>query len=261
MDNIQDENIPMNERDFDTPQYHVDSISKLLKIASSNLYTDKTHPNKWIYRGDLVYNRKNGLLPGIGRDDILEMKFKGNKEKLLAFEEQAFNTFKVKVYNELRYSDDYSYLAAAQHHGLKTRLLDWTLNILVGLYFAVEDANTVSAEKQADGALYAYQMQKDYKFNDFPRDAFILNLKDSDHYYIETPYVSPRIKVQQGVFQLFTDPFKPFDNVYNLIKLRIMKERKTEIKRQLFEMGIHAEMLFPDLDGLCRSINYYCLNS
>jgi hypothetical protein len=43
--------------------------------------------------------------------------------------------------------DDYvSWLLLMQHHGVPTRLLDWTENVLVGLYFAVCESERVDGE-------------------------------------------------------------------------------------------------------------------
>jgi hypothetical protein len=42
-------------------------------------------------------------------------------------------------------------ITMAQHHGLPTRLLDWTSNPLVALYFAAE------ADNDSDGVVYAFR--------------------------------------------------------------------------------------------------------
>jgi len=44
----------------------------------------------------------------------------------------------------------FEWLTLMQHYGLPTRLLDWTTNLLVALFFAVND------EKNKDGAVFAF---------------------------------------------------------------------------------------------------------
>jgi hypothetical protein len=237
------------------PIENIDSVSKLFDLADKRMYTGPFSHQKWMYRGDPVYGNINRLIPGIGRLQKKEA-FNGNKKKLLSYENQAFSHFKIKYYTESIVRDDYIIIAAAQHHGLKTRLLDWSLNLLTALYFAVEDKRYYNK----DGAFYAFQLPANYKFNDFPKSSCPLTVTGSDYYFLYTPSVSPRIKAQQAVFQLFTDPFTPFIKGYNLLKFRVPAKRKENIKRQLYESGVHAESLFPDLDGICKTINYFSLN-
>lgn len=235
------------------PLENIDSVSKLFDLADKRM-SGPFSLQKWMYRGDPIYGTKNRLIPGIGRL-LNEEAFNGNKDKLLTYESQAFSHFKIKYFAENNVIDDYITLAAAQHHGLKTRLLDWSLNFLTALYFAVEDKRYY----MKDGSFYAFQLPDNYKFNDFPKPSEPLTVAKSHYYFLYTPSVSARIKAQQAVFQLFTDPFSPFNKGHNLLKFRIPAKRKEYIKRQLYESGIHAESLFPDLDGICKTINYFSL--
>lgn len=54
------------------------------------------------------------------------------------------------------WDDHVSWLFLAQHHGVPTRLLDWTENVLVGIYFAV----TGKEEEPEDGELWCVNHQE-----------------------------------------------------------------------------------------------------
>ena len=89
----------------------------------------------WIYRG--VSDNEYLLLPSIGRLDYS-----------LSKEMNLFSHFKRRGFQHIQGKDDVEWLAVAQHHGLPTRLLDWTMNPLVAIFFACR--NLIK-----DGRIYA----------------------------------------------------------------------------------------------------------
>lgn len=142
-------------RIFDRPQDHIFSVTKLLDHINSSLYTSKIDPGKWMFRGESNFDYT--LKPSIGR--LFGKEPFSSKEILLKFEKSSFNEFQVSSYNQLRESNLFILLAVAQHHGLKTRLLDWSFSALVALFFAVEN----ESHFDTDGSFIAFQSQ--FPFN------------------------------------------------------------------------------------------------
>lgn len=230
-------------KEFSNP---ITYVKDLVEINHSYHYTSDQRPQRWIFRGLKHYDYK--LIPGLGRlylDGTVS-----DLDKLSIFERSAFNEFKIAAYNEIRATDDFIVMTTAQHHGLKTRLLDWTFSSLVALFFAVEDV-----DESTDGALVAYQLNEPVNNFEGLKSVFETE-KLHEYHFIFAPSISPRLKAQQSIFQLFKNPHIEFDADNNLGKFRIPAKKKKAIKRELNDLGIGYFTLFPDLDGLSRSINY-----
>lgn len=95
----------------------------------------------------------------------------------------------------LAYSNEWSLLAIAQHHGMATRLLDWSSSPLVALWFAVAEP----AERQCSrGVVFVLDYEpREHVVTDFssksPRDPGFTEFFVPD-------IVTDRIRVQKGYF-------------------------------------------------------------
>lgn len=148
------------------------------------------------------------------------------------------------------------WLSLAQHHGMETRLLDWSSNALVGLYFALEEDR-----RPAERVVWVLRCSPEYIVTPEP-SLDPSSLRGTKVY--RPSLLSPRIIAQDGWFSVHkyatrSDSFIPLERnrVFKtrLRKLRIIG-RQTFLLSQLNLCGINRASLFPGLDGLCGYLNW-----
>lgn len=194
-----------------------------------------------LYRG--VSKSSYHLLPKIGRlrKDLPDDEF-------FRKEWAMFDQFRLEAYprcgkrpSEL---NPWEWLSLAQHHGLATRLLDWSYNPMVALYFAVEK------HPGDDGLVYVFRRALVVRI-DVEADPF----KVRQVMTYSPAHITHRLAAQRGAFTIHPNPRTAFESE-DIVAISIPKEQKTNLRYMLSMYGIDRGSLFSELDGLARHMNW-----
>lgn len=178
----------------------------------------------------------------------------------------------------------WSWLFEMQHYGVPTRLLDWSRDALVGLFFATNPDDT-SLTPGIDAEVFVLNpvtLNQSYSFNNFVAPGYIPNVQEPSFNAIFGPDAPPlplplpaaaigplnstRIVAQRGTFTVFPKqknliPLEFFDNSSSfLFKICIAWEAFGLIQAQLTRYGITRITLFPEIQSVAGEITQEVIN-
>lgn len=258
----------------------IQNFEQIWEILSEQKYNSYINRNRsfYLYRGlpNVNFQLKTSLAINCKQQgEILEKSILRNFTKYASIDDPKLSD---SIWRQL---------IIGQHHGLPTRLLDWTYSPLIALHFAtsgepfplmdenncvlwainIEEINALLPQKyqgkllKESSYLFTVEMMDDLVQC---LDAYDIDMGCNSMILVEPPSIDQRIINQYSYFSIVPKGITDIEKFFNLytnhtIKYVIDKSLKWRIRDMLDQLNINERIIFPGLDGLSSWIkrHYY----
>lgn len=275
----------------------IESVQSLLEFIKTlkNTYGKKTEYGglgyirptvDFYYRG--IKNISFPLCPRAINNDLCQVEYENFDQPLELFKKEASGYLRNKCGN-----DNLMWMQYAQHFSVPTRLLDFSTNPLVSLYFACEDNNVDGVLWIMNEYNYTYNAHKQFmnqRAEEDPPKGGVATLSISEYFdivfdpcntknvfpvFFVPEYIDARMNAQSSRFLLwpcsrftleekiqkvnymtFDEPVSNEEYIKKYAyRITVPKERKINLLHELDMLGINKKTLFPGLDSIGEYID------